>query len=164
VSNRPDIVECWIFRVPDGARAPEYLLIRRAPGRIYAGLWQPVTGRLEPGERVTHAALREVAEEVGFGLADIEAFYDLDQVSSFYDAGLDAIVSSVIFAMRVRASASPRLSAEHDGAEWAGSAEAVRRSIWPSYRETIARIEAILGDPVRAHYANLDLEGRRLAR
>jgi len=164
MSSRPDIVECWIFRIPEGGGAPEYLLIRRAPGRIYAGLWQCVTGRIEPGERVTHAALREVAEEVGFGPPDIEAFYDLDQVSSFYDARQDAVVSSVIFAIRVRASAEPTLSEEHDGAEWAGSADAVRRSIWPSYRETVARIEAILADPVRAHYANLDLEGRRLAR
>lgn len=164
MSHRPDIVECWIFRIPEAGSPPEYLLIRRAPGRIYTGLWQCVTGRIEPGERVSHAALREVAEEVGFGPGDIEAFYDLDQVSSFYDERHDAVVSSVIFAVRVRASASPELSPEHDGAEWAGSAEAVRRSIWPSYRETIARIEAILGDPVRAHYASLDLDGRRLAR
>ena len=33
---RPDLVECWIFRVPPGGE-PEFLLIRRAPGRIFPG-------------------------------------------------------------------------------------------------------------------------------
>src|SRR5450756_2779748 len=81
---RPDLVECWIFRVPLVGE-PEFLLIRRAPGRIFRGLWQCVTGGLEPGERIPMAALREVSEEVGFGPVEIEAFYDLDQVTHFYD-------------------------------------------------------------------------------
>ena len=97
---RPDLVECWIYRQPPDAD-PEFLLIRRAPGRIFAGLWQCVTGGLEPGERVPMAALREVREEIGFGPAEIEAFYDLDQVTQFYDEGSDAIVTGAIFAMRV---------------------------------------------------------------
>ena len=45
---RPDLVDCWIFR--DGASGTEILLLRRAPGRILAGLWQCVSGSLEPGE------------------------------------------------------------------------------------------------------------------
>ena len=39
---RPDLVDCWMFRVGMTARAverPEILLIRRAPGRILPGLW-----------------------------------------------------------------------------------------------------------------------------
>ncbi|HVQ22212.1 MAG TPA: NUDIX domain-containing protein, partial [Candidatus Saccharimonadia bacterium] len=76
---RPDLVECWVFRVPDppggpGAEVPrpepEFLLIRRAPGHIFPGLWQCVTGGPDPAERIPQAALREVAEETGFGTAD----------------------------------------------------------------------------------------------
>ena len=37
--------------------------------------------------------LREVREEIGFGPDEIEAFYDLDQVTQFYDEGSDAIVT-----------------------------------------------------------------------
>ena len=162
-SYRPDLVECWVFRVPP-AGEPEFLLIRRAPDRIFPGLWQCVTGGLEPGERVPLTALREVREEVGLGPPEIEAFYDLDQVTHFYDEGPDAIIAGAIFALRVRADAEPRLSAEHDGLRWAGRDEALRLVVWPSYRETIDRILGKLLDRQVEPWFRLDLEGRRLAR
>jgi 8-oxo-dGTP pyrophosphatase MutT (NUDIX family) len=160
---RPDLVECWVYRQPPDAD-PEYLLIRRAPGRIFAGLWQCVTGGLEPGERVPLAALREVREEVGFGPIEIEAFYDLDQVTQFYDEGSDAIVSGAIFALRVVPTARPALSHEHDAHRWASATEAVRLTVWPTYRETIERITSTLVDSQAERWFRLDLEGRRLAR
>ena len=165
---RADIVECWIFRVPDGqppgGGEPEFLLIHRAPGRIFPGLWQCVTGGLEPAERIPMAALREVREEVGFGPAEIEAFYDLDQVTHFYDEGPDAIVAGAIFAVRVRPDALPTLSHEHDGFRWGGRDEALGLVVWPSYRATIDRIRGTLLDPEVARWFRLDPEGRRLAR
>ena len=163
MSVRPDLVECWVYRVPPGG-LPEFLLIRRAPDRIFPGLWQCVTGGLEPGERIPAAALREVREEIGFGSDEIEAFYDLDQVTHFYDEGPDAIVVGAIFAVRVRADAGPTLSHEHDGARWADREEALRLVVWPSYRDTIDRILGKLLDPEVEPWFRLDLDGRRLAR
>lgn len=162
--HRPDLVECWIFRLPSGDAAPEFLLIRRAPGRIFPGLWQCVTGGLEPGERIPMTALREVREEVGFGPDEIEMFYDLDQVTHFYDEGSDAIVSGAIFAVRVRSDAEPTLSHEHDAHRWATPVEAVRLVVWPTYRDTIDRILGKLLDPAAERWFRLDLDGRRLAR
>jgi 8-oxo-dGTP pyrophosphatase MutT (NUDIX family) len=161
--HRPDLVECWVFRVRPGGQ-PEFLLIRRAPDRIFPGLWQCVTGGLEPGERVPRAALREVREETGFGPAEIEAFYDLDQVTSFYDEGPDAIVSGAIFGLRVRPDVEPTLSNEHDDARWAGREEALRLVVWPTYRDTIDRILGRLLDPVLEPWFRLDEDGRRVAR
>ncbi len=161
--SRPDLVECWVFRVPPAGDA-EFLLIRRAPGRIFPGLWQCVTGGLEPGERVPMTALREVHEEIGFGRAEIEAFYDLDQVTHFYDEGPDAIVAGAIFAIRVRLDAEPVLSHEHDGVRWASRDEALRLVVWPTYRDTIDRILGKLLDPDVENWFRLDLEGHRLAR
>jgi dATP pyrophosphohydrolase len=149
--------------VPAGGD-PEFLLIRRGPERIFPALWQCVTGGPEPGERIPLTALREVREEVGFGAADIEAFYDLDQVTHFYDEGSDAVVAGAIFALRVRPQAQPRLSLEHDGYRWATRDEALRLVVWPSYRDTIDRILNKLLDPDVERWFRLDLEGRRLAR
>ena len=157
---RPDLVDCWIFRAPP--TGPEVLLIRRAPGRILPGLWQCVSGSVEAGERVALAALREVREETGFDAATIEAFYDLDQVNQFHEPSMDAVVSSVIFAVRVLADAEPTLSHEHDGARWLPLAAAYDEAVWPGYRESIARIRDHLLDPSRAAWFELTLDGRRV--
>jgi 8-oxo-dGTP pyrophosphatase MutT (NUDIX family) len=162
-SRRPDLVECWVFRATP-AGAPEYLLIRRAPDRIYPGLWQCVTGSIDDGEAIPAAALREVAEETGFGPDAIESFYDLEQVETFYSDAHDALVTSIVFALRVRAGAEPRLSSEHDGLRWADRDAALRLSVWPAYHESLRRIERDLADAETARWFELDLAGRRLAR
>lgn len=170
---RPDIVECWVFRVqpstgPDDRRSDaerlEILLIRRAPDRIFPGLWQCVTGGIEPGERVPLAAYREVEEETGLGPADVETYYDLDQVAPFYDEGGDGVVVSAIFAVRVRPGATPHTSHEHDGLRWVPAADAPKLAIWPSYEASIQRIQGRLLDPGVARWFELDPEGRRIAR
>jgi 8-oxo-dGTP pyrophosphatase MutT (NUDIX family) len=160
---RPDLVETWIFRRPEQGPV-EYLVIKRSDDRIYPGIWQPVTGGIDAGEFVPLAALREVAEETGLGRDDIEAFYDLDQVGAFYAEDPDGIVTSVIFAVRVRPGAEPNLSNEHVAHEWVGRAEAERRSIWPPYRDSLALIERLAADADLARWFELDLDGRRLAR
>lgn len=53
-----------IVRRSDG----RYLLIRRADSRPAGGWWTPVTGRLEPGEALESAVVREVLEEVGLAV------------------------------------------------------------------------------------------------
>lgn len=162
MSVRPDLIECWVFR--EGPSGAEILLIRRAPHRIFAGFWQCVTGGVEPGERVPEAALREVREETGFGPDDIEAFYDLDQATPFYDEGPDAVVTAAVFALRVRAGASARLSDEHDGLRWVPVAEVPSLIVWPSYTEAVRRIAEVLADPRREPWFRLDADGRRIAR
>ena len=172
MSLRPDLIECWLFRVlppaagdprPDSDRL-EVLLIRRAPHRIFPGLWQCVTGGVEPGERVPMAAMREVQEETHLSLREIEQFYDLDQVAPFYDEGNDAVVVSAIFAARVRPDAEPRPSWEHDGLRWVPAPEAARLAVWPSYAESIRRVREQLLDPELAPWFALDTDGSRIAR
>jgi 8-oxo-dGTP pyrophosphatase MutT (NUDIX family) len=157
-----NIVECWVFRVTADDRL-EVLLIRRSPGRIYAGLWQPVTGRPEEGEPAPIAALREVAEETGVGAAEIEAFYTLDQVVQLYNLERNGISHLVVFALRVRPDATIEISHEHDAMRWVQPAEAVDLAIWPAYRESLARIERIARDADHARWFELDREGRRKA-
>jgi bifunctional NMN adenylyltransferase/nudix hydrolase len=159
---RPDLVDCWLFRV--GPAGAEILLLRRATGRILPGLWQCVSGTLEPAERVAEGALREVAEETAYGPESIEAFFDLDLVNQFHEPSVDAVMTSAVFAVRLKPGAEPHLSHEHDGARWLPVDTAYHEVIWPGYREAIARIRDDVLDPARAPWFELDLEGRRLAR
>lgn len=161
---RPDLVDCWMFRIGHTSRSverPEILLIRRAPGRTLPGLWQCVSGSLEAGERVAAGALRELAEETGYGAADIEGFYDLDLVNQFHEPSVDGIVTAAVFAVRLRPGAEPRLSNEHDRARWHDLEEAHQQVIWPGYRTAIERIRDDVSDPERAAWFELTMAGER---
>ncbi len=159
---RPDLVDCWIYR--EVAGGAEILLIRRSPGRILPGLWQCVSGSVEAGERIAAAALREVHEETGFEASAIEAFFDLDLVNQFHEPSVDAVLSAAVFAVRVAPDAAERLSHEHDGARWLPLEDALREVIWPGYRTAIERVRDDLGDPRRAAWFELTLDGRRRER
>jgi 8-oxo-dGTP pyrophosphatase MutT (NUDIX family) len=161
VPIRPDLVACWVYRI-NPAGALELLLIRRAPGRILPGLWQCVTGSLEPGERVAEGALREVVEETGFGPDQIEAFYDLDLVNTFHEPSVDGVLVEAVFAARVRADAVPVISHEHDDLRWAAPADATALVVWPAYHVAIKQISEYLLDPARASWFELTLDGRRV--
>jgi 8-oxo-dGTP pyrophosphatase MutT (NUDIX family) len=160
---RPDLVDVWVFRSA-AARGVEILLMRRSAGRILSGLWQGVSGSLEPGERIVAGALRELREETGIEAEGIAALYDLDQVNQFHEPSVDGIVSAAVFAVRVRPGVEPELSHEHDTARWVTPAEALDLVVWPAYRVSIARIAGDLLDAERAAWFELDGAGHRKAR
>jgi 8-oxo-dGTP pyrophosphatase MutT (NUDIX family) len=148
VSLRPDLVACWLYRTaPNGL---EILLIRRAAGRLYPGLWQCVTGRLEAGERITAAALREVEEETGLRPADLELVLETDLVNFFHEASVDAVWSEAVFAARVRPSATVTLSDEHDDQRWLAPDAAAAIVTWPAYERAIATVAWLVEHPGRA--------------
>ena len=149
MSFRPDLVGCWIFRVTP-ERGLELLLIRRAPGRIYPGIWQCVTGGLEGDERVVDGALRELNEETGIGPDDIEVLYGLDQVNLFHADHADTLMAEAVFAAHVRSDVEPRLSHEHDNHRWVTPADARELVVWPAYRSAIEQIEWLVAHPKHA--------------
>jgi len=149
VSVRPDLVGCWIYRT-SAERGVEILLIRRAPGRIYPGIWQCVTGGLEGDERVIDGALRELTEETAMGPDDIEVLYGLDQVNLFYADHIDALMAEAVFAAHVRSTVEPRLSDEHDDLRWVSPAAARELVVWPAYRFAIDQIEWLVEHPEHA--------------
>lgn len=127
------IVEVCVFAAGEGG--PRYLLLRRAPGeRVYPGLWQFVTGSIEPGETAVEAARRELAEETGLVPT---GFWVVPHVSVFYDASHDSMNLSPVFAARVQPGADPLLSAEHVEFAWLEFARAEERLVWPGQRQAL---------------------------
>lgn len=141
---RPDLVACWMFRVePDGQ--VRILLLHRAPGRVFPGMWQPVTGKLEPGERIVDGALRELVEETAIGPDGIEVLYGIDPVNIFHADHVDSLQAEAVFAAELKAGVEARLSDEHDEQGWLTPGEATAMVVWPAYREAITQLVWISG-------------------
>jgi 8-oxo-dGTP pyrophosphatase MutT (NUDIX family) len=173
---RPDLVDLWIFRAradeaagetaSDSTPSPaspaiEFLLLRRAKDdAILPGLWQGVSGGLEPGESSLSAAVRELEEETGFGPDHIDRFYHLDQVNQFLDPSSGGVLTAIVFAVRIKPGAEPVLSYEHDAMRWVSPGEALELAVWPAYRESIRRILENLMNEDRAGWFELKIEGR----
>jgi 8-oxo-dGTP diphosphatase len=64
--------------LPDG-REGEFLLTSRPPGKAYAGYWEYPGGKVEAGETVAQALVRELHEELGLDAdpADVIAWRQL---------------------------------------------------------------------------------------
>lgn len=102
------------------------LLLRRGPER--GGFWQPVTGRVEPGEDPAAAARRELQEETGADvpvepLGYVHAFA-VDEAAAGRLGGAWTVCESA-FAGRLPEGFAPRLGDEHVEAGWFGLADAL---------------------------------------
>lgn len=153
MSLRPDLVACWLFRLTAGGT--EILLIRRAADRMYPGLWQCVTGKLEIGERIADGALREVAEETGLRPADLEAVFETDIVNWFHVESLDMLLCEAVFAARVRPGVEVVVSDEHEDHRWLTPEEAKGLVTWPAYERAIDAIVWLLANPSKAEVFRL---------
>lgn len=118
---------------------PSFLLLRRAPHLAHADTWQAVHGMIEPGEKATAAARREMTEETGLVAA---RFFKTDFVETFYSETTDAVHLVPVFAAFVEGAPAPTLSEEHTAWEWCTLDEAARRFVWPSQQQAIRIIAA----------------------
>ncbi len=127
------------------ARPPLRLLIfRRPPSR--GRIWVPISGKVDPTDRDLEAALRrETAEETG--LTAPVSVRDLDWHRRFLSERGE-VWRLHAFAVEVRSSFEPRLSDEHEAAEWVDPAEAKRRLHFDDNRAAVDRLRDFLAsDP-----------------
>ncbi|HLT48445.1 MAG TPA: NUDIX pyrophosphatase [Rubricoccaceae bacterium] len=125
------VVDVYPYRMA-GGRAPEFLLVRRAPGIVYAGQWRMVGGKVDAGEPAWRAALRELREETG--LAPVRC-WALPSVNHFYEWQRDTVALVPAFAAEV--DADPRLDREHDAFAWLPAEAAAARLAWPEQRRLV---------------------------
>jgi 8-oxo-dGTP pyrophosphatase MutT (NUDIX family) len=134
-----ECVEGYLF-----ARPPlELLLFRRPPSR--GRFWVPISGKVEPTDASFEAALaRELTEETG--LRPAHAPLPLDWHVRFR-ADNGEVWRLHAYGVEVDRSFVPRLSAEHDAAQWVSAPEARRRLHYEDNRAAVDRLISRLATP-----------------
>lgn len=111
----------------------EYLIIKRSDGEdIYPGIWQVVTGMIEPDESAQEAAFRELHEETGLRPSEL---YCLPYITSFFSIRRNQLQHVPVFAVIVEESAVVTLSEEHSEYKWVGFDEAIGILPFPSHKD-----------------------------
>jgi len=127
-----ECVEGYLYAAPP----LRLLLFRRPPSR--GRFWVPVSGKVEPSDPDYEAAVRrEVEEETG--LAGPRSVWALDWHVPFRaDNGETWRLHA--YAVEVDPGFFPRLSPEHDLAEWVAPEEAERRLHFEDNRAAVVRL------------------------
>ena len=135
------VFDCHVARITRSGTL-EFLLLRRANGRIYAGDWRMVGGKIEAGETAWQASLRELAEETAL---TADQLFAVPYLNRFYEWHRDRVNEIPVF-LAITSGEEPRLDDEHDGFEWLTPEDAAARLPWPGQRGGLAAAVALYGD------------------
>lgn len=135
------VFDCHVARAT-ASGGLEFLLLRRAAGRIYAGDWRMVGGKLEAGETAWQACLRELEEETALTPTRLFA---VPYLNRFYEWQKDRVNEIPVF-LALTSGVDPTLDGEHDGFAWLSPDAASTRLPWPGQRGGLAAAAALYDD------------------
>ena len=134
-------IEVHICHIKDKER--KFLMLKRSErSKIYPGIWQMVTGKIDAGESTSDAVKRELAEETGL---KAENLFVVPKINSFYFPTSDKIVLSPVFLAIVN-STDVTISDEHSEYKWVSYDEAIKIIYWPNQIESLTIIKNYFGD------------------
>jgi dATP pyrophosphohydrolase len=132
------VIDAYVFiKTKSGLK---YLLLKRAEEKIYGGLWQCVTGKIEADEPAWETAVRELKEETG--LTPLNMFV-ADHVSKFYEANKDRMNLIPVFGIEVE-SDEVKLSDEHSKFMWADFDFAFKKLVWRGQKDGLFSVNNML--------------------
>jgi dATP pyrophosphohydrolase len=123
---------------------PRFLIIKR-DREPYRNIWQPITGRIENGEKAWQAALRETREETGLSP---DRFYSANFIEKFYDLRNEIIAHCPAFVGFIDKDAEVTLSAEHRESRWVKIDEAIEKVVFTEQKKAIAHIRQYFIDSI----------------
>ncbi|WP_233992721.1 NUDIX hydrolase [Salinibacter altiplanensis] len=129
-NSAPRVVDVYPYR--ESSVNPEFLLLHRAPGTLYAGQWRMVGGKIDTGEAAWETALREVDEETGHSP---DRLWTIPSVNAFYEWQADRM--NLIPAFAAALPADPTLDDEHDAFTWLPAEEAAAHLAWPEQQRLL---------------------------
>ena len=132
------VVDAYVFNKTK--KGMKYLLLKRAKKKIYGGLWQCVTGKIEADESAWKTAVRELKEETG--LTPLNMFV-ADHVSKFYEADKDRMNLIPVFGIEVE-SDEVKLSDEHSTFMWADFDSAFKKLVWRGQKDGLFSVDNML--------------------
>lgn len=121
------------YRNPD-KRKFYYLLLH-----YIGGHWDLPKGKVEPGETLEQAAMREVREETGLKVIPIKNF---SQTISYYfrDQNQELIDKDVTFFVGEVDDQAVRISSEHQGYEWLEIGPALKKLTYNNARNLLSMV------------------------
>jgi len=142
-----------VYLVTYFQKEARFLIIKR-DREPYKGIWQPVTGRIEKGEKAWQAALRETGEETGL-IPD--RFYSANYIEKFYDLRNETIAHCPAFVGFVDNDAKITLSAEHRESRWVSADEAIEKVVFTEQKKAIAHIKRYFIDNTPSEFLRVEI-------
>jgi len=117
----------------------EHLLLKRSENlRIYPGIWQVITGKIEKNESALTAAKREMEEETSLKSINI---YNVPYIGQYFNHRKNMIMQLPVFAASIKDLSILTLSTEHDDYKILGKENAIELVELPSHKEGIFAVD-----------------------
>jgi 8-oxo-dGTP diphosphatase len=112
------------------------LIARRTGPAELAGKWELPGGKVEPGESIAEAAVREIAEELGLPIVVTAELPDRYPLSAAHEMG---VVRGTVATPR-----EPSLSGSHDSVQWLAASELDAALSDPAFAWVPADVPAVM--------------------